>query len=93
MTKEVTKHIIITGRVQGVGFRNFTRNKARLYGLKGWVRNADEGTVEVLVSGSEESMNSFIDLLSEGPPAAYVKNIEQSEAPPMPGQENFSVRY
>jgi acylphosphatase len=65
----------ISGRVQGVGFRWFVRERARALGLAGWVRNLPGGEVEVAASGSDEALRALEALVSEGPPAAHVAKV------------------
>lgn len=72
-----TKHLIISGRVQGVGFRFFTYRIAKELGIKGWVQNLQDGTVETVVTGSHENVEKMVDKLKEGPPSARVQNIEE----------------
>lgn len=72
--------IEITGIVQGVGFRWFAREKARRWGLAGWVRNRPDGSVEVLVEGSSASIEGFIEMLRAGPPGAAVADLRRSES-------------
>lgn len=93
MTDLIARHMILSGKVQGVGFRHFTRSRAQELGISGWVRNLDDGSVEVMATGPENSMLSFIEILSHGPVSAYVKKIEQKEVPVVTGQDSFSVRY
>ena len=71
------KHLIISGRVQGVGFRHFTYRNASKLNLKGWVQNLQDGTVEIVLAGSPENVNKMVDKLEEGPPSARVQNIEE----------------
>lgn len=68
-------HIIISGRVQGVFFRDGTRRAARELGLKGFVRNIDEG-VEVVAQGDEKELNGLIKFCRKGPPAAEVSDVK-----------------
>ena len=68
---------VVTGRVQGVGFRVATRRKAQALGLSGWVRNCPDGSVEGLVAGpSFESVGGLRDWLRRGPPGAKVETLE-----------------
>lgn len=74
-------HAVIEGRVQGVGFRMFVKQKAEQYRLTGWVRNTWQGEVEVLVEGPRNSIEHLIDGLRVGPPSAYVTNLREDWAP------------
>ncbi|MFQ6108200.1 MAG: acylphosphatase [Candidatus Aminicenantales bacterium] len=69
-------HIFVSGRVQGVFFRDHTRRWASSLRLTGWVRNLWDGRVEVLVEGKKERIESLISRLREGPPMAYVEKVE-----------------
>lgn len=69
-------HAFISGRVQGVFFRDFTRQWANSLGLTGWVRNVFDGRVEVLAEGEEEKLNFLLEKLKEGPPLARVDKVE-----------------
>jgi acylphosphatase len=69
-------HVIVSGRVQGVFFRDHTRRWADSLGLLGWVKNLWDGRVEVLVEGEKASIESLIAQLRQGPPLAQVKNVE-----------------
>lgn len=69
-------HAFVSGRVQGVFFRDFTRRWARTLGLTGWVRNVFDGRVEVMAEGNQEALETLIEKLKEGPPAARVENVE-----------------
>ncbi|MGW8322956.1 MAG: acylphosphatase, partial [Thermodesulfobacteriota bacterium] len=81
-----SKHVEITGIVQGVGFRPFVRNLATLHGLRGWVRNTTAG-VELEVSGPFPSLDRFLsELVSRKPPRAYIENIDVTDSPPCNGQ-------
>ncbi len=74
-----TIHIVVTGRVQGVGFRHFTVRRARNLGLCGWVRNLPDGRVEAAVQGPDESVETLIDLLRTGPAASEVTDLKIEE--------------
>jgi acylphosphatase len=71
-----TVHCVISGRVQGVGFRFFVENEARSLGLCGWVRNLRAGQVEVKASGPEESLRLLLRRLDEGPVLSRVTGLE-----------------
>ena len=68
--------VVITGRVQGVGYRNWTAKLAERLGLFGWVRNQDDGSVRTLFYGSKESVDEAILACSKGPTFASVKEVE-----------------
>jgi len=75
----MAKRYKIHGRVQGVGFRHSTLRTAVSLGIKGYVRNLYDGTVEVLAEGNENSMNQFVNYLKTGPRMARVKRVELIE--------------
>ncbi len=72
----ILRHYLISGRVQGVGYRAFTKRQADSLGLRGWVRNLKSGQVEALAEGSEFSLEEFIKALKEGPQAAGVTEVK-----------------
>jgi len=69
-------HILVSGRVQGVFFRDHTHRWARTLRVTGWVRNLDDGNVEVIAEGERENIEGLIDHLEEGSPMAMVENVE-----------------
>ena len=75
-------HIIVEGRVQGVGYRANTRRKAYQLGLTGWVRNLRDGRVEMMAEGGEEMIDRLIQWCYRGPTSAYVSKaiMEKTEA-------------
>lgn len=75
----ISKHLIISGRVQGVGFRYFTYKTAKELGIKGWVKNLQDGTVETVFTGSPEDVNTMKERLTEGPARAKVQHVEEIE--------------
>ncbi|MFQ6553479.1 acylphosphatase [Aestuariibius insulae] len=83
--------IRVTGRVQGVGFRAFTRDEARSRNLSGWVRNEPDGSVSALVGGSPADVGDFLTALRRGPPAAKVDTVETDPADPPAG--GFSILH
>jgi len=86
-----TLHGIVSGRVQGVGFRYFVEVEASRLGLKGWVRNLRGGQVEVLATGEEASIGSFLASLRSGPPMSHVTDVEVDWNSP-PSDEPFHIR-
>jgi acylphosphatase len=81
-------HAIIHGRVQGVFFRASTRSEAERLGLRGWIRNLPDGTVEIHAVGSRDALESLHVWLQEGPPPAEVDLVEVewgAPAEPLPG--------
>ena len=82
--------VIVTGSVQGVGFRWSTRKVADKYGLAGWVRNRNDGAVEAELEGSPEAVESTIAWLHNGPPSASVSSVDVIETPAK-GETGFVV--
>jgi len=74
-------HLWIRGRVQGVGFRAFTRTRACELGLSGWVRNLADGRVEAWAVGDPAALEAWRDSLSEGPRFAVVEQVEARSEP------------
>jgi acylphosphatase len=77
---KITKHLIIHGRVQGVGYRDGMRREAQRLGVGGWVRNRHDGTVEAVVHGWPDDVNAMLDWTRHGPPGARVTRMDVSEA-------------
>ncbi len=71
-------HLVIHGRVQGVGYRDWLVHKARALGLAGWVRNLADGTVEAVIAGPDEAVQTCLTVCQEGPPLALVSRIERT---------------
>jgi len=72
---------VVQGRVQGVGFRWFAQRRATVLGVAGYVRNLDDGDVEVLAVGPPESLDRLREELGRGPMGARVSAVHESEAP------------
>jgi acylphosphatase len=72
--------LVITGRVQGVGFRAWTRREARRRGLRGWVRNSSDGNVEALVIGEAAVLDSLAEACRRGPAMARVAGVARFPA-------------
>ena len=88
----VCKRVFLSGRVQGVSFRFHAHEKARELDLIGWVRNLDDGRVEMLVAGSMQAVELMVQWAGTGPSGAEVKNIEILTAKEMPPQKPFYIR-
>ena len=69
-------HAFVSGRVQGVWYRNSARNAALAQGVTGWARNLPDGRVEVMLCGDESAVQSVAGWLHEGPPGASVSNVD-----------------
>jgi acylphosphatase len=91
-----TRRFFVRGRVQGVGFRWFVEREAHILQISGWVRNNPDGSVEVLAVGTRDQLAGLRSRLQEGPRAARVDEVEESEAEPdvglKPGLSSFQVR-
>ena len=86
-------HARVTGRVQGVGFRWSAVREARRSGLRGWVRNADDGCVEVEAEGPSPQLEAFLAWLHHGPPGAFVSGVEVRPVPPDAARGEFDVEF
>ena len=84
-------HILVSGRVQGVNYRGFTRTAAVKDGLWGWVRNLNDGRVEAMVEGEESAVNRLIQLMSTGPVGANVTGLETTPQEPNGQSETFEI--
>jgi len=89
--ERVAKHAVVRGIVQGVAFRWYAKERARELGLAGWIRNLPDGRVEARFEGAQPAVDSFVDWLRHGPPAARVDGVEVEEDAPS-GAERFEVR-
>ena len=76
---KTTRHVIISGRVQGVWFRGWTKQQASSLGLTGWVRNRRDGTVEAIFQGDAEDIDAMLNACWQGPPAASVADIRVAD--------------
>jgi acylphosphatase len=85
-------HVRVTGRVQGVGFRDWTRRRAEGLGLKGWVRNEADGAVTALIEGDDARIAEMMASLHKGPAMARVDRVETTPAVPDDAQAGFFIR-
>lgn len=86
-------HCLVTGKVQGVWFRVWTRDLALELGLDGWVRNTVSGQVEAVAQGAGDEVELFVERLHEGPPLARVTSVETSWSEVVEAMDGFSVRH
>ncbi len=82
-----TLHLLISGRVQGVGYRAWTQRTARKLALNGWVRNLTDGRVEAVVQGHVDAINQLVSDCQSGPPLARVTSVDTK---PLETSEMFS---
>ena len=93
MSGEVRKHVYLSGRVQGVGFRAFTMRTAQQLNVNGWVKNLSDGRVEAILTGSEEKVDKMLEQVKQGPSFAKVDDIEIREEDYQGQYDKFEVRY
>ena len=86
----IALHVIVEGRVQGVGFRAYVEHEAKERGLRGWVRNRSDGRVEAVFSGEEEDVQSMIVACHRGPRMSLVREVK-SEPHPLGDWRAFDV--
>jgi len=92
-TPQARVHARVYGRVQAVNFRYYTTRTARRLGLKGWVANRRDGTVETVAEGKRSDLEDFLDFLHRGSPAAAVEEVETEWGDASGEFESFRVRY
>jgi len=88
----VAKRFLISGRVQGVGYRYFVQDHAAAEGVHGWVRNLPDGRVEAVVEGDEESVLRVERAIRRGPSHAHVENVAVEAAVPSGRATGFSIK-
>ncbi len=88
MTRRI--HVVVRGRVQGVGFRYATIDLARRAGVAGYVRNRSDGAVEAEVEGDDDGLDAMLEFLRAGPPGARVTGVEVIDVAPR-GETAFEV--
>jgi len=87
----VSYRIVITGKVQGVSFRDFMRQRAMRHQVKGWVKNRRDGSVEALMQGREDRVLEMIRWAEFGPPGASVRRVTYERVERYPPQAGFAV--
>lgn len=91
MSSHIARRVVISGRVQGVNFRAWTREQAERRGLSGWVQNMPDGSVEAQFAGPPEQVEDMIAACRKGPLDARVDDIEVIELDEAPPSEGFRV--
>ena len=91
MANEERAHVYVSGQVQGVSFRDATRQQAEELGLGGWVRNLQDGRVEAVFEGESETVRQMIEWCESGPSSADVDNVSVEEETPE-GLSGFEAR-
>jgi acylphosphatase len=89
---QVARRYLISGRVQGVGFRAFTETQAAVEGLHGWVRNLGDGRVEVLFEGDMEAVERAEAKLRRGPAGARIQDLIVEDVAPSGRATGFNIR-
>lgn len=89
----VRAHVFVEGRVQGVGFRAATRDAARRAGVEGWVRNGDDGRVEMVFEGTRSAVQRMVSWCYSGPPAAEVDRVTMTWEEPTGNEGSFSISW
>jgi acylphosphatase len=88
----ITVHVRVSGRVQGVFYRAFTKERASELGIKGWVRNIPGGGVEAVLEGERQKVGELLKLMKAGPAGAMILGMELSEIEGK-GYEDFKIEY
>ncbi len=88
----ISVHVRVSGRVQGVFYRAFTRSKAKELGIKGWVRNVPGGGVEAVLEGERQQVGELLKLMKSGPAGALILGMELSELKAK-GYEDFEIKH
>ncbi|MFL5913477.1 MAG: acylphosphatase [Gaiellaceae bacterium] len=85
-------HVVVHGRVQGVGFRQSAASRARSLGIAGWVSNRGDGAVEAVFEGPADRVESMVAWCRRGPAAAAVERVDETREPPR-GEQGFHVEF
>ena len=92
-TPESAAEILIEGRVQGVGYRDYARRRASGLGLEGWVANLRDGRVRLRVEGQREQIEALVRALEQGPPLSRVAKVDVHWVAPAGTFAGFDVRF
>jgi len=88
-----TYTVLFSGRVQGVGFRYFTITAAEQFNMKGFVKNVQDGKVEIICQGGEEELKPFIEELKKGPAFSVITEVLIKEIPENKQYNSFEIKY
>lgn len=91
MSDAIARRVVVSGRVQGVFFRDSARREASSRGVSGWVRNTSDGTVEAWFEGPEDAVSAMVAWCRSGPPRASVSDVQVTTVDPA-GCAGFDVR-
>jgi acylphosphatase len=91
MPTMLRRHFLVSGEVQGVGFRYYVRRRARQLGITGWVRNRHDGCVEAEVQGDSQAVATLERMVRAGPPGSRVDAVEAADRPIIDGEQNFVI--
>ncbi len=86
-------HMTARGRVQGVGFRFFVREQASRYGVKGWVKNRADGSVEILAEGDRATLLEFMERIREGPRFGRISDLDVEWMEPSRDFAGFTIEF
>jgi acylphosphatase len=89
----VRAHLLVSGRVQGVYFRQNTKNQAQIRGVKGWVKNLDDGRVEAVFEGDESAVKALVEFCHQGPVGAVVTAVSVDWQPFRAEFTTFDILY
>jgi acylphosphatase len=85
--------VTVSGDVHGVGFRSITKHRAGKIGVRGWVRNNSDGTVEAVFEGDDEKVSDMVEWCKKGPPTSYVETVEVVEEKYSGEFKSFEIVY
>jgi acylphosphatase len=88
-----TYNLLLSGRVQGVGFRYFAEARAARYNIKGYVRNTYDNKVEVVCQGEPDNLDKFIVEVKNGPSFSHIKQVDMEEIIDAPAYDVFEIKY
>lgn len=92
MTDFVRAHVVVHGRVQGIGFRQNAASRARSLDVAGWVLNRTDGAVEAVFEGPADRVDSMVSWCRRGPGGAQVERVDESLEPPR-GEQGFRIEF
>ncbi|WP_338451198.1 acylphosphatase [Niallia oryzisoli] len=86
-------HIIVSGKVQGVGYRYFSQMKAVQYGVTGWAKNLADNSVEIVAVGSKDQLDPFVEELRIGNPFSKISDMKITESEVTENFHSFTIKY